>query len=55
MGRHRKPAPPPLRERLNLPQLSLPPLVDGVGLWVYMSSCGAVAGVLAVAIAGWPW
>jgi hypothetical protein len=55
MAKHRKPALPPWRDRLNLPQLALPPLVDRIGLGVYMGGVGAIAGVLAVAIAGWPW
>ena len=55
MAKHRKPTPPPWRERLNLPKMSLPPLVDHVSLGVYMGGVGAIAGVLAVAIAGWPW
>lgn len=41
MAKHRKPTPPPL--------------VDKVGLWVYMASTGVVAAVLASAFAGWPW
>jgi hypothetical protein len=50
MAKHRKPELPPWRDRLNLP-----PLVDRIGLGVYMGGVGAIAGVLAVAIAGWPW
>jgi hypothetical protein len=55
MAKHRKPALPPWRDRLNLPQLALPPLVDRIGYRVYLFGAVALAVPLGMAIAGWPW